>query len=99
MAKQPREPKPSALGEHERRAITLEAFEAYDFQDDRIRFDTLGRRWEFRPEKIDAKSVLHLQVSRLKDVREDTISTHLLASDLGRDMVADVVGKLDGALA
>jgi hypothetical protein len=87
-------PKPK-LTDHELTAICAEAYEAYDFQDERVRFDTLGRRWQFRPDKIGpGESVLSLEVKLLESVRTDTISTALLASDIGRDMVSDVVARM-----
>lgn len=80
------------LGPNEFAAICAEAWDAHDFQDERIRFDTLGRKWTFRPGKVrDVESVLELIVSRIDVSRTDTISTAVLASDMARDMIADVV--------
>lgn len=108
MAKAPtRTPKPKAdpahaaaavLIDHELQGLFAEAFEAYDMQDERLRIDTANRRWTFTPEKLNSQSVLRLQLKRLEDVREDTISTAVLASDLGRPMIEDVVRKLDASL-
>lgn len=87
------------LGEHELNAICAEAYEAYDYQDERVRFDTLGRKWTFRPEKVGAgESVLYLEVKTLTVQRSDTISTALLASDMGREMATDVVRNLADGL-
>lgn len=87
------------LTEHELAAICAEAFEAYDYQDERIRFDTLGRRWQFRPDKVGhGESVLTLEVLLLETVRTDRISAALLASDIGREMVADVVARMSEGL-
>lgn len=88
-----------ALIEHELAGLFAEAFEAYDMMGERLRFDSLGRRWDFYPDKAGDHSVLRLKVTRLEDVREDTISTAMLASDLGKPMVEDVVRALDRALA
>ena len=88
-----------ALTEHELGGLFAEAFEAYDLQFQRIRFDSRNRKWEFTPEKAREQSVLLLRVTRLADVREDTISTALLASEMGREMIEDVVRKLDEALS
>lgn len=90
--------RPTTIPPHEFTALCAEAYEAYDYQDERLRFDTLGRRWWFVPDKQGVNSVLRLQVKRLEDVSEDTISTALLASELGRDMIADVVKRLDEGL-
>lgn len=79
------------VGDAEYEAICREAFEAYDFQDERVRFDSIGRRWQFRPDKLGPASVLSLEVSRLLDKTTDTIPTPVLASDLGQPMVADVI--------
>lgn len=80
------------LGPHEFAAICAEAWDAHDYQDERIRFDTLGRKWMFRPGKVrEVESVLELTVTRLDVTRTDTISTAVLASDMARDMIADVV--------
>jgi len=43
-------PKP-ALPALEWAAIIRECYEAYDYQDDRLRFDTLGRKWTARLDK------------------------------------------------
>ena len=89
------------VGVHELAAISDEAFEAYDMQGERMRFDTVGRRWTFRLGKINGgESVLELIVERAPDAyRVDTISTALLASEMGRPMVADVVKTMHEALA
>lgn len=88
------------LGEHEFTAICGEAWDAYDrFPDPVMRFDSLGRRWLFERQQKQGHSVLHLCVSRLDAEHSDTISTSILASDMGRAMIADVVGRLAEALA
>lgn len=90
---------PRKLPPHEFEAICAEAYEAYDYQGERVRFDSLGRKWTFRPDKVGVgQSVLSLEVRLLDSVRLDTISTAVLASDLGREMVADVVKTMAGAL-
>lgn len=88
------------VGENELVGLNAEAFEAYDMQDERIRFDTVGRKWSFTPEKMAVgESVLRLVVERPPGAAiKDTISTAFLASDLGRDMVADVVARMSDAL-
>jgi hypothetical protein len=91
---------PRALGAHELAAIGAEAYEAYDrFHYEVMRHDSLGRKWVFSLDKVNGgESVLSISVSLLDDVRRDTISTALLASDLGRDMCADVVARLSGVV-
>ena len=89
-------PKP-AVGEHEFAALCDEAFEAYDYQAERGKHDTTGRRWTFRPEKVGAgESVLWLEARRLDAIASDTISTAVVASDMGWDMIADVLRGLMG---
>lgn len=87
------------LGEHELNALCAEAWEAYDYQGERVRFDTMGRKWTFRPDRDGDHSVLWLNVGRLDASRSDTISTALVASDMGREMIADVVAKLAEGVA
>lgn len=88
-----------ALSEHELTGLFAEAFEAYDYMDERVRFDSRNRRWTFVPDKHRDHSVLRLTLKRLEDVKEDRISTAILASDLGKPMIEDVVRRLDEALA
>lgn len=88
-----------ALGENELAGLCAEAFEAHDYQAERTRFDTLGRKWTFRPDKLNDHSILSLRLERLEDVAEDHISTHILGSDMGKPMIEDVVRALDRKLA
>ena len=89
--------KPKTLTDHELTGLFAEAFEAYDYMDERVRFDSLNRKWTFRPDKAGDNSVLWLCVSRIDQAHDDTISTAVLASDLGKPMIEDVVRKLSGA--
>lgn len=89
----------ASLGENELRGLFAEAFEAHDYQDERVRFDTKGRKWVFAPAKVKDHSVLSLRLERLQDFAEDNIPTNILGSDLGKPMIEDVVRKLDGKLA
>lgn len=96
---QPGGSKKRTLIAHELTGLYAEAYEAYDYMGERIRFDSLGRKWSFWPDKVgQGLSVLRLRIERLDEAHEDTISTALLASDLGKPMVEDVVNKLDAAL-
>lgn len=88
----------SVLGENELSGLFAEAYEAYDMADERVRFDSRNRRWQFRPDRQGVHSTLHLELKRLEDVREDHISTAILGCDMGRPMIEDVVRKLDEAL-
>jgi hypothetical protein len=87
------------LPPHEFDAICAEAYEAYDYQAERVRFDSIGRKWTFRPDKIgQGESVLSLEVRLLDSLRLEYISTGILASELGCDMVTDVVKAMAEAL-
>lgn len=89
-----------ALGQHEVAALGREAFEAYDYQGERVRYDSRGRKWTFRVDKVPpGHSVLSLILSRLDEERSDTIATSVLASELGEPMCVDVVAALSEALA
>lgn len=91
---------PNVLSDHELTGLFAEAYEAYDYQDERIRFDSLGRKWTFRPDVSGGHSVLALDVARDPVAfQADQIATSLLASDLGKPMVEDVVRALNKALA
>ena len=97
---EPTQPDVPTLGPHEFAALCAEAYEAHDYADERIRFDTLGRKWTFRPGKVrEVESVLELTVSRVDVTRTDTISTALLGSDLGKPMIADVIKAMGEGVA
>jgi hypothetical protein len=100
---QPSAPAPSSLPAYEVTGLCAEAFEAYDFRDDRVRFDSLGRKWTFRLGQTSDQSELHLIVSKFNtwgsaEERTDKISTALLSTDLGMDFVVESVRALDAAL-
>ena len=95
---QPSAPAPSSLPAYEVTGLCAEAFEAYDFRDERVRFDSLGRKWTFRLGQTNDQSELHLIVAKLNDERTDKISTALLSTDLGMDFVVESVRALDAAL-
>ena len=69
------------LGEHEWAAIMRECYEAYDFQDERVRFDTQGRKWTARLDKDGNNMVLAIELSRLTTSYREAISTHLLGTE------------------
>ena len=91
---QPGGSKKRTIGKLELEAIGREAYEAYDFQQERLRYDSLGRKWLFRVEvKPPGESVLMLSVGD----RSDTISTALLPTDIGPALCGEVVAALDEA--
>ena len=76
-------------------AKAKEAFEAYDMQDERVRFDTLGRKWTFRPDKDGDHGVLSLILRLGPDARERTILNSLLAADKAHDALKAQIEELD----
>lgn len=69
------------LGEHEWAAIMRECYEAYDFQDERVRFDTQGRKWKAQLDRDDNNMVLRIELSRVQTAYSENISTALLGTD------------------
>lgn len=90
--------KPKHLPEFELSGLFAEAFEAYDMRDDRIRFDSKGRKWTFRLGATNDQSELHLTLTRLNDERTDKISTALIATEMGSEFIEASVRALDVAL-
>lgn len=90
--------KPKGLPAYELTGLCAEAFEAFDFRDERVRFDSLGRKWTFHLGHTNDQSELRLIVAKLNDERSDKISTALLSTELGRDFVTESVRALDAAL-
>lgn len=88
----------AALAGYELQGLCAEAFEAYDMQDERVRFDTLNRRWVFVPVKRDDQSELMLKVQRGLQVAEDYISTAQLAAEIGKARIVDVIHSLDASV-
>jgi len=80
--------------------LSEEAFYAYDMQTEQIRFDTLGRRWEFRPDVAQPgnRACLLLEVKRLDTVKEYRIANDQLGINKGQDLIADAVASLDEAV-
>jgi hypothetical protein len=89
----------SALGENELAGLFAEAFEAYDYADQRVRFDTLARRWTFQLYQTANQTELHLILKHGEDERSDRISTALVASELGKGLIEDTIRALDKALS
>ena len=87
-----------ALPALELNAIGREAYEAFDFSDERVRFDTLGRRWEFglgiAPPSI---SVLRLTLSRLDKAASTTIPTSTVGCDRGLPACIEAVTAMSEA--
>ena len=87
-------PKP-ALPALEWAAIIRECYEAYDYQDERVRYDTQGRKWTARLDRDGNNMVLSVTLSRLTTSYTETISTHLLGTDGAFSHVEKAMLELD----
>ena len=84
-----------ALGEHEWAAIIRECYEAFDFQDERKRFDTLGRRWTAQLDRDDNNMVLRIELSRVQTSYSEQIPTNLLGTENAFQHVERAMLELD----
>lgn len=84
--------KADSLGSLELTAISQEAWEAYDMQDVRVRYDTKGFRWWFGVITDTGNSELKLErASVVGDLHCMFISTADLGRDCARQLVDDAV--------
>lgn len=83
---------------HEQTAIVREAWEAYDMQDDRVRFDSAGRKWVLRMDNSSGHWELALHLSRGLHEASDSVSQVVLGSSSGYEAVEKAVKLLDGAV-
>ena len=90
--------KNAGVGKHELEALTREAFEAYDMQDDRIRFDSLARRWEFRMSSESGFWELRLSLSRGLSEIVDAVPQPVLGGSQGMSTLFDKIAKMDEAV-
>jgi len=90
--------KNAGVGKHELEALTREAFEAYDMQDDRIRFDSLARRWEFRMSSESGFWELRLSLSRGLTEIVDAVPQPVLGGSQGMSTLFDKIAKMDEAV-
>lgn len=90
--------KSAGVGKHELEALTREAFEAYDMQDDRIRFDSLARRWEFRMSSETGHWELRLSLSRGLSEAVDAVPQPVLGGSQGMSTLFDKIAKMDEAV-
>lgn len=90
--------KNAGVGKHELEALTREAFEAYDMQDDRIRFDSLARRWEFRMSSESGFWELRLSLSRGLSEIVDAVPQPVLGGSQGMSVLFDKIAKMDEAV-
>ena len=82
----------------EQTAIVREAWEAYDMQDDRIRFDSLARRWEFRMSSETGHWELRLSLSRGLSEAVDAVPQPTLGGSQGMRTLFDKIAKMDEAV-
>lgn len=90
--------KNASIGKHELEALTREAFEAYDMQDDRIRFDSLGRRWEFRMSSESGFWELRLSLARGLSEIVDAVPQPVLGGSQGMSALFEKIAKMDEAV-
>lgn len=90
--------KNASIGKHELEALTREAFEAYDMQDDRIRFDSLARRWEFRMSSESGFWELRLSLARGLSEAVDAVPQPVLGGSQGMSTLFDKIAKMDEAV-
>ena len=90
--------KNAGVGKHELEALTREAFEAYDMQDDRIRFDSLARRWEFRMSSESGFWELRLSLARGLSETVDAVPQPVLGGSQGMSVLFDKIAKMDEAV-
>ena len=90
--------KDASVGKHELEALTREAFEAYDMQDDRIRFDSMGRKWSFRMSSESGHWELLLVLQRGLAEEAERVPQLTLGSSAGMSAVFERVSKLDGVV-
>lgn len=85
----------AALSNHELTGLIQEAWEAYDVQDVKVRFDSLGFKWWFGVTAADGMTGLEIiRTSQVGGVTRTKIST----SDLGRDCARQLVDNAVRAL-
>lgn len=88
----------SAISTHERAAIAREAWEAYDMQDDRVRFDSLGRKWDLRMDNLDGHWKLRLLLVRGMTAKAAEVPQAALGTETGYQHVERAVADLDEAV-
>lgn len=84
------------LAPYELEGLIREAFEAYDMQDERVRFDTMNRCWRFGLTKVRENNwALNLTLKR-NDLRgERTLDAPVLNSSSGLTMLGEMIEALD----
>jgi len=92
---QPVEKVTSSLGEHEAVGLVEEAIYAHDMQDVMVRFDTLGRKWTFRPDVEQGQTVFYIECAIPSVTESLTISNSRFGLDGSRDEVKSAIEQLD----
>lgn len=100
LPEQPQDTRPTleAMGDNELDGMVSEAIEAHDMQDERVRFDTSGRKWLFRPDQDNGHTVFHIGVSVPKYGIHRVLPNSLFGLDGSRDLIRETIVQLQGEL-
>ena len=91
-------PKLDNLGANEVNGLVEEAIYAHDMQDVVIRFDTVGRKWTFRPDQELGQTVFYINCAIPALTENLTISNSRFGLDGSRDEVKLAIEQLDEAV-
>lgn len=91
-------PKLDNLGANEVAGLVEEAIYAHDMQDIVIRFDTVGRKWTFRPDQELGQTVFYIECAIPALTESLTISNSRFGLDGSRDEVKLAIEQLDEAV-
>lgn len=88
-------PKLAALAPYEVHGLVEEAIYAHDMQDVIVRYDTMGRKWTFRPDQDKGHAVFFIECSIPAVTENLTISNSRFGLDKSRDEVQSAIEQLD----
>lgn len=91
-------PKLDNLGANEVTGLVEEAIYAHDMQDAVVRFDTVGRKWTFRPDQELGQTVFYIECAIPALTESLTISNSRFGLDGSRDEVKLAIEQLDEAV-
>jgi hypothetical protein len=91
-------PKLDNLGANEVTGLVEEAIYAHDMQDTVVRFDTVGRKWTFRPDQELGQTVFYIECAIPALTENLTISNSRFGLDGSRDEVKLAIEQLDEAV-
>lgn len=81
-----------SLTQHERQGLINEALHVHEMQEATARFDSLNRRWAFRPESRNYVASLVIECKRGPDKRDVTISNARFGAE---NVIEDVQAAID----